>query len=105
LGNNVTYSTFQHTVITLYNHGVLTVDLLDELAKEYEGTDIDSGGDTGLLTKDGKTLEEVCIGLIDPAWIPERSENDEDYMDPAEWEDEERYYKWERITDGRWGWK
>lgn len=104
MGNNVAYSTFQHTIIIIYNHRVLTLELLDELAKEYADTDIDSGGDTGLTTKDGKTLEEVCIGLVDPAWKPVKKDDEEYYIDPEYWKNEELYFKWNEITDDRWGW-
>jgi|SRR5947209_8601833 len=103
MGNNAAYSTFQHTIITLYNHNALTLALLDELAKEYKDTDIDSGGDTGLTAKDGKTLEEVCIGLVDPTWVVTK-QDDEHYVNPEFWEDDERYEKWTSITDDRWGW-
>jgi|SRR5437899_1204024 len=104
MGNNAAYSSFEYTIITIYNHGKLTLELLDELAKDYEGMDVDSGGSRDLVTKDGKTLEEVCIGLIDPAWVPVKSTEPNAYYTPDEWEDEERYDKWMEITDGRWGW-
>lgn len=103
MGNNAAYSTFQHTVITIYNHGVLSLPLLDELAKEYAGTDIDSGGDTGLLARDGKTLEDICIFLVDSEWKPVKSDDESIYSDPEHWEWDEEYWKWEEIC-GRWGW-
>lgn len=99
MGNNAAYSSFEYTIITIYNHGVLTLELLDELAKDYEGMDVDSGGSRDLQTKDGKTLEEVCIGLVDPGWKP-----DNVYPSDEEWQWEERYNKWHEITDERWGW-
>jgi hypothetical protein len=104
MGNNAAYSSFEHTIITIYNHGVLTLALLDELAKDYEGMDVDSGGSRGLQTKDGKSLEQVCIELVDPAWVPD---NDTHYLYPSdeEWEEDERYNKWSEITDERWGWR
>ena len=105
MGNNAAYSIFKHTIITIYNHGALTLALLDALAKEYAGTDIDSGGDTGLLTKDGKTLEEVCIGIIDPAWVPVKNNENGAYYNEECWEDEERNNKWSEITYDRWGWR
>jgi hypothetical protein len=105
VGNNAAYSTFQHTVITLYDRDKLDLDLLDALAEEHQGTDIDSGGDTGLTANDGKDLEAICIAIVDPGWSPTKSENEEDYDDPDEWEDEELYDKWRNITDKRWGWR
>jgi|ERR1041385_870592 hypothetical protein len=105
MGNNAAYSAFEHTIITIYNYGVLTLDLLDELAKEYEDTDIDSGGSRDLKTKDGKTLEDVCIGLVDPTWVPVKNESRRYGGEPEHWEWYERYDKWKEITDGRWGWR
>jgi hypothetical protein len=102
MGNNAAYSSFEHTIVTIYNHGVLTLDLLDELAKDYKGMDVDSGGSRDLQTKDGKSLEAVCIELVDPSWVPVKG--DGYYSDPEEWEWEERYDKWNEIRHGRWGW-
>jgi YD repeat-containing protein len=104
MGNNDAYSNFQFTVITLYDHGVLTLDILDSFGN-YACTypDIDSGGDTGLTTKDGKTLEQVCIEIVDPEWKPVKSTT-VSYDDPDHWKWEEEYNKWEEITGRRWGW-
>jgi hypothetical protein len=104
MGNNAAYSSFEHTIITVYDHGVLTLELLDALAKDYEDMDVDSGGSRDLTTKDGKTLEEVCIGLVDPSWVPVKSDG-KYYSDPDAWEWDERYSKWNEITHGRWGWR
>lgn len=104
MGNNEAYSIFQHTVIAIYNRGVLTLDLLDEIAKEYAGSDIDSGGDTGRLAKDGKDLEAICISTVDPSWIPVKDADESAYYDPDKWEREERYEKWCDITSKRWRW-
>ena len=103
MGNNAAYSTFEYTVVTIYDHGVLTLELLDALARDYTGMDIDAGGSRDLTTKDGKTLEEVSIGLVDPQWKPVKRD-DKHYSDPEFWEDDECYDKWTSITDERWGW-
>lgn len=106
MGNNQAYSTFQTTVIKLYDRGKLDLELLDELAKEYSNTDIDSGGDTGLLAKDGKDLETLCIGIVDPAWTLGEPTAEElaGYNDLEDWQGSTRYDKWSEITDERWGW-
>lgn len=96
MGNNAAYTTFEHTIITLYDKGVLDLDLLDTLAKEYAGSDIDSGGSRNLKTKDGKDLETVCIELVDPGWKSESEVESDDYWD-------ERYDKWDEVQ-GRWHW-
>jgi hypothetical protein len=104
MGNNAAYSNFEYAIITIYDHGVLTLELLDALARDYEGMDVDSGGSRDLKTKDGKTLEEVCIGLVDPAWVPVKGDDDW-YSDLEHWEWEEKYEKWSEITGGRWEWR
>ena len=104
MGNNAAYAAFEYTIITIYDHGVLTLNLLDALAKDYEGMDIDAGGSRDLETKDGKTLEEVCIALVAPTWIPVKSTDTNAYYDEECWEDEERNNKWSEITDERWCW-
>ena len=40
MGNNAAFATFQHTVITLYNFGVLNRHVLDTLAEYHRDTDI-----------------------------------------------------------------
>lgn len=101
MGNNAAYATFEHTIITLYDKGVLDLDLLDILACEYEGMDVDSGGSQDLQSRDGKSLEQVCIELVDPDWKPERRPEDED---DEWWESGARYDKFMAIRRGRWGW-
>lgn len=106
MGDNQAYSNFQQMVINLYDADRLDLVVLDILAEPYRDTDIDSGGDTGILTKDGKALEDVCIATIDPDWLPAKSAN-EKYTSVAwdgDWEAESRYEKWCDITRNRWGW-
>ncbi len=104
MGNNQAYSAFQHAVITVYNHGVLTLALLDDLAAEYKGTDIDSGGDTELTTNDGRDLEAICIALVFPDYDPGPEPDEEDESDEPQDYFERRYEKWHEITHDRWKW-
>lgn len=97
MGNNAAYSTFEHTIVTLYDKGVLDLGLLDTLAKNLTGESPDSGGSRNLKTKDGKNLELVCIGLVDPEWTPESKVNSDDYY-------EEIYEKWFSLVL-RWKWR
>jgi hypothetical protein len=93
VGNKQAFSTFQRTIITLYNHNVLTRDLLDDLAEEWKGTDIDSRGyNPELVASDGKSLQEICVLFIYPReyWMMTRKE--------------EQTEKWYEITEKRWGW-
>jgi hypothetical protein len=104
MGNNEAFRTFQVTVIILYNHEVLTLAILDELAEEWRGPDIDRGGDTDITAENGKSLEEICIALVYPRWRPTINDDLSVYDDPDEWYDEEMNRKFDTITNDRWGW-
>lgn len=96
MGNNTAYTIFEHTIITLYNKGVLDLDLLDTLAKKQANSDIDRGGSCSLKANDRKNLEEICLNLIYPEWKPKSAIGSEDYWD--EWMD-----KWDQL-EKRWNW-
>ena len=112
VGNNDAWRHFEHTIIVLYDKGVLDLDLLDTLARDYASTGIDNGGSRDLLTMDGKELREVCIEIVNPEWfithpkspyfrdptVKEWTAEDEAYNDAA---DEEFV---SRIQGDRWGW-
>ncbi len=66
MGWNTGYAIFEETVIGAYNLGVLDKKLLKVLMEPYRGTDIDSGGSNNLESKDGLSVEEVVIKLMDP---------------------------------------
>jgi len=59
MGNNAAFTSFEASVIAVYNRGVLDKELLDALAAPYEGMDIDRGGMEGTLTWDGLDIDEV----------------------------------------------
>lgn len=118
MGNNAAYATFQQTVITLYDHEKLDLATLDALAEEYRDTDIDSGGDTGLLSQDGKDLEQVCIATVFPSWTPqEPTEEEVDQAAKKAWPRgdrsaaraaflwEQKYAQWRLLIEARWGWR
>lgn len=64
MGWNKGYTIFEATVIGAYDLGKLDKALLAVLMKPYANSDIDSGGSRGLLTKDGKSVEQVVIELM-----------------------------------------
>ena len=100
MGNNAAMTAFEATVIAVYDAGVLTPDLLDQLAEPYTDTDIDSGGLRGLTTKDGKELFQVVVETFHPGYQPEietwEIDNGETDQEP-DW-----YTPWEEITRARW---
>lgn len=78
MGNNTAFTSFEASVIAVYNKGVLDKELLDALAAPYEGTDIDRGGMDGTLTNDGLDIDGVILKVygID---LPPRPELPEDH--------------------------
>lgn len=91
MGNNFAYTVFEKTVIGAYDLGKLDKALLTVLMEPYRGLDVDSGGSVGLITHDGKTLEQVVVetwGLECPVRPDESS---------AAMHDVEQY--WERMSD------
>jgi hypothetical protein len=94
------YTTFEQTVIALYDRRAITVDLLDTLAWMYRGMEVDSAGSRGLIAEDGKDLQQVCITMINPSFgLVERGSN---YDDEEYWEQE--LTEWSKIVSSRWEW-
>jgi hypothetical protein len=63
MGNNAAFTSFEASVLAVYNKGVLDKELLDALAKPYEDTDIDRGGMTGDLAKDGLDIDGIVLKI------------------------------------------
>jgi hypothetical protein len=61
MGNNAAFTSFEASVIAVYNKGVLDKELLDALAAPYEDMDIDRGGMEGTLTKDDLDIDDVIL--------------------------------------------
>ena len=61
MGWNEGYKLFEYTVVGAYNLGKLDKELLTVLMEPYRDTDIDSGGSEGLMSKDGKDVEQIVI--------------------------------------------
>jgi hypothetical protein len=87
MGWNKGYTIFEATVIGAYDLDKLDTGLLAVLMKPYADSDIDSGGRRGLLSKDGKSVEQVVVELMGggptPPY-PQDSDGDEvwdDYHD------------------------
>ena len=111
MGNNAAFTSFEASVIAVYNKGVLDQELLDALAAPYEGMDIDRGGMEGTLTKDGLDIDGVICKVYGIVLCP--------YPDiPKDWHvwtDEQRDANdaWQeskgdalrKITYDRWGWR
>jgi hypothetical protein len=108
MGNNQAFTAFEAIVMTLYDAGALTLEVLDSIAEQYRGTDIDSGGSMDLIAKDGKGIREVCVYTVEPNWKPEKNEY---YMEKlAEDGEEQATFSalvdyWYDMKYDRWGWR
>lgn len=65
----------EQQVISLYDMGVLTKEVLNYTMQPYYGTDIDSGGSRNLKAKDGKGVEEIICLIMEPERYKEATEN------------------------------
>lgn len=61
MGWNRGYTIFEATVVGAYDLGKLDKDLLAVLMEPYRGTDIDSGGEMGLASKDGLDVRQIVL--------------------------------------------
>lgn len=109
MGNNAAFTDFEATVLAVYNKGVLDKELLSSFMEMHRNSDIDRGGMTGDLAKDGSDIDEIILktfGLPVPprptlpadhkTWTVEQHDLNEKY-----WED--RYDAVSTIEE-RFGW-
>ena len=110
MGNNAAFTSFEASVIAVYNRGVLDRDLLDALAAPYEGMDIDRGGMEGTLAKDGLDIDGVICKVYGIVLAP-YPDIPKDYRD---WTPEQQALndewgeaKYEAINkiEKKWGWR
>lgn len=97
MGNNAAYTTFERMVIDLYDDGVLTPRVLNNLGEMYRGTDIDSGGSRDLVTQDNKGVEQVVVEIMQPGVVPDP---DPDFPEEGPY----WYSAFKEITWETWGW-
>ncbi len=79
MGWNRGYTIYEHTVISVYNTGFLTPELLRILIEPYRDTDIDHGGCMDLTTTDGMTADEVVLKILAPDFWQEYEAADRDH--------------------------
>lgn len=99
MGNNAAFSSFEKTVLAVYNKGVLDKELLSALMEPYRDVDIDSGGMAGTLSKNDKLdIVDIVIktfGKTPPEapklpknykdWTPDQEKQSDDYHEKR-WE-------------------
>ena len=106
MGNNAAFTAFERAVIGAYDQGVLTLPYLDLLAEPYRDTDIDMGGSEDRETKDGKSIIEVVVEIVEPEWKPTKEDLllEDLEREGDGWKDFARYLKWDEIRQTRWSW-
>lgn len=110
MGNNQAYTDWEKTVISAYNRKILSPEFLSELCEMHRGSDIDSGGKYGTLTKDGLDCEQVAIKVfggnlpVEPKlpkdykqWTDEQHEANDNYFDAI-------YAEFDRLVRKPFGW-
>lgn len=70
MGWNQGYTIYEATIVATYNAGKLDKELLAAIMEPYRDTDIDHGGEVGLLTKDGKSANQVAVEAFGLKWLP-----------------------------------
>jgi len=95
------YAVFEQTILELYEQNTLTLDLLEQIASQYRQVSIDSVGSQYLRAHDGKDVQQICIGLVDPSFPIALPGSHEDHDES--WEKE--LNKWEKIVRQHWGWQ
>lgn len=66
MGWNAGYTAMESSVITMYDTGALTKELLEAVMEPHKGSDCDSAGSRDLLTKDGLNVEQVICKVMEP---------------------------------------
>lgn len=66
MGWNSGYAIMEQQVISFYDKGLLTRDILNTLMTPFCNTDIDSGGSQDLKSQDGKSAEEIMCMIMEP---------------------------------------
>lgn len=110
MGNNAAFTSFEASVIAVYNKGVLDRELLDALAAPYDGLDVDRGGMEGTLTRDGLDIDGVILKIYGVSLSPQpelprdhRQWTPDQYQANEEWH-EKRWEALQPIEKG-WGWR
>lgn len=103
MGWNEGYRTMERTVVSAYDTGSLTPELLDSLMEPYKGTDCDRGGSENLRSRDGLGVEEIICKIMEPEKYEDVIKHLQ-YDEGETWESSGKTYDlfWE-IWNGKWG--
>lgn len=110
MGNNAAFTSFEASVLAVYNKGALDKELLDALADPYGGMDIDRGGMTGDLAKDGLDIDGIILKMYGVK-LPPKPVLPKDYKKWTK-EQDQANEAWNELQDEAlhkieqaWGWR
>lgn len=105
MGWNSGYTSMEKSVVSLYDTGTLTAEILNTVMEPYKGTDCDSGGSCELKSTEGLGVEEIICKIMKPAEYEDVIKNPKYYEDEEpSWSSNERAYDLFRsIWNGIWG--
>lgn len=108
MGWNTGFEIMEATVMGAYKLGVLDKKLLAVLMRPYAGTDIDSGGRSGIRVR-GKEIEDVVcevmgISLPEPPKLPRDRAKWTDAHHHADADYGDAHYKAWRKATRKFGW-
>lgn len=116
MGWNEGFRIAEEQVVSLYNKGLLTPDVLDTLMEPFKETDCDTGGSQGLEAKDGLSFEMIVCKtmkseeykeLLNVLGEAEPDSGEQTYrsrISDDEWDNsDEAYELFDTIWNGMWG--
>lgn len=103
MGDNTRGAIFEGQVLSLAQHGHLSIEVLDAIAEVHRGKDIDTGGFGGRRNADGRDVYQIVLQMLDihpPLDLPARDDPEDEFAD---------YWDWTTsafidATRARWGW-
>jgi|ERR1035437_5884851 hypothetical protein len=109
MGDNSAFTAFENVVVSVYSRGALDKALLKDLAEPYRGSDIDSGGMDGHLSKrvvgpDGVARRLDVVDIVIQTWtgkVPPFAPKRPKEKDYSKWTDAQRDEN-EKYQDDKW---
>jgi len=74
MGWNEGYRIMEQQVVSLYDAGILSKEVLNALMQPFCDTDIDHGGSQDLKSKDGKSADDIICFIMEPKKYREATE-------------------------------
>jgi hypothetical protein len=101
MGWNKGYTIMESQVVSLYDMGVLTKEVLNATMQPFCDSDIDHGGSCDLKSKDGKSADDIICFIMEPDKYREATENFVPDPEEPDW-NEKLYDLCYEITRREW---